>query len=326
MTEIVDTGLICGFRFAEDGRAQSLDWNSSQTLADLPAPAWLHFRQSDTRTQAWIAACESIPADWRELLLETDSRIRIEASPKGFAGVLGDLCYEACTEPEHLGVMRFYVDDRMILTTRLHALKTLDQLRIEIRDGLAIHSPVEVVFRFLEDVADTLTVHATQQSEAVDEVEDLVLKDRSLRESEALGRVRRFLTRLRRQVDAQRHALNQLTHRPPHWFCEPEMAELRRLLERLNAVYLDLESVQERARLLQDEIAGRVANATNRNLYVVSLLTAVFLPITLISGIFGMNVGGLPWENQTGGFGLVMTVMGLTILTSLALMHWRRFF
>ena len=78
--------------------------------------------------------------------------------------------------------------------------------------------------------------------------------------------------------------------------------------------------------MLHEEIAGRTAEATNHNLYIVSLLTAIFLPITLITGIFGMNVGGLPWVDQDGGFAWVFGIMILTAVTSLVLLHWRRFF
>ncbi|HEY5770658.1 MAG TPA: CorA family divalent cation transporter [Terrimicrobium sp.] len=105
--------------------------------------------------------------------------------------------------------------------------------------------------------------------------------------------VRRLLARARRHIDAQRHALGHLAHRRAAWFRAKDTQELHRSIERLGAVSQDLESIQERARLLQEEIAGRLGKATNHNLYVVSLLTAIFLPITLITGIFGLNVGGL---------------------------------
>jgi zinc transporter len=64
----------------------------------------------------------------------------------------------------------------------------------------------------------------------------------------------------------------------------------------------------------------------NRNIYVVSVLTAIFLPITLITGIFGMNVGGLPWVEGDSGFLWVVGIMGLTVITSLVLLYWHRFF
>jgi zinc transporter len=325
MVELPDTsGLICGFCFSPEGAARPLDWTKEAT--HLHDSAWLHFRQSDTRFQAWLSACERIPQQWRDLLLDTDSHVHLETSAQGFAGVLGDFQYESDSDTDLLGTVRIFVDQHLVITARLHALKAVDQLRIEVRNGLPVRGPMDIVLRFLEDVSDIIESHSLKQAEIVDGIEDLVLKDRFLQESEELGGVRRLLTRLRRQVDAQRHALAQLTHRPPPWMCDEDKTEIRRSIERLNAIFLDLEAIQERARLLQDEIAGRIGNATNRNLYVISLLTAIFLPITLISGIFGMNVGGLPWENQPGGFGWVIAVMILTITGSLAFMHWRRFF
>ena len=120
--------------------------------------------------------------------------------------------------------------------------------------------------------------------------------------------------------------MGHLAHRPPAWFRDGETSDLRRSIERLSGVSQDLESIQERARLLQDEIAGRIGNATNQNLYIVSLLTAIFLPITLITGIFGMNVGGLPFLEQETGFAWVIGLMLLTVTISLVLLHWRRFF
>ncbi len=107
---------------------------------------------------------------------------------------------------------------------------------------------------------------------------------------------------------------------------EADAADLRRAIERLERIGLDLESVQERARLLQEEITSRTGEATNHNLYIVSLLTAIFLPITLITGIFRMNVGGLRWVEEDGGFLWVLVIMILTAATSLLLLHWRRFF
>ena len=327
MVELPDTaGLICGFRFHLDGPAEPLKWRGAEPGQNVDGSVWLHFSLADVRAQKWIAACERIPPRGRELLLDADSHIRIEATGRGFAGVLGDLHYEFDADPDRLGVMRIYVDEDFVVTARLHPLKAADRMRLEVRGGLPIATSMGLVIRFVEDVTDTLTAVAAEQGEIVDEIEDRVLKDRFLRQSEELGRVRRLLARLRRHIDAQRHALGHLIHRPPAWFCDKDTSELRRSIERLSGLSQDLESIQERARLLQDEIAGRIGNATNQNLYIISILTAIFLPITLITGIFGMNVGGLPWLDQDTGFGWVIGLMILTVTTSLVLLYWRRFF
>ena len=81
--------------------------------------------------------------------------------------------------------------------------------------------------------------------------------------------------------------------------------------------------VQERPRLLQEQLAGRVSEATNRNLFLLSIVTTTLLPITLITGVFGMNVGGLPWLSDSGGFWWVVLLMIAAAVTVLMILRRR---
>lgn len=77
-------------------------------------------------------------------------------------------------------------------------------------------------------------------------------------------------------------------------------------------------------RLLQEEIAARIGEATNRNIYFLSIVTALLLPISFITGIFGMNVGGLPFLDSPGGFAWTLLLMGATLMATIILLRWRR--
>jgi len=94
----------------------------------------------------------------------------------------------------------------------------------------------------------------------------------------------------------------RLAARPPAWLTPQDQAALQSAIEHLSSTADDLETLQVRTRLIQDEIAARLAENTNRNLYVLSVVSAVLLPMTLISGIYGMNLGGLPGVDTTWGF------------------------
>jgi zinc transporter len=61
--------------------------------------------------------------------------------------------------------------------------------------------------------------------------------------------------------------------------------------------------------LLQEEVAIKTAEQTNRNLHVLAIVTTVFLPATLIAGVFGMNVGGLPLTQSGDGFLWSMVIL-----------------
>ena len=103
-----------------------------------------------------------------------------------------------------------------------------------------------------------------------------------------------------------------------------DAAKLRSAIERLGALGHDLELVQERARLLQEQASNRLMEATNRNLYILSVVTTIFLPITLITGVFGMNLGGLPGQQAAYGFWYGIGFMGVVVIATLYLLRrWR---
>ena len=328
MVELPDTkGLICAFQLRRNGTCEALNWDIANDLnREFDGPIWLHFNLADVRAKKWIERCEQIPARAREILLSLDVHIRLEAVDAGFAGVLGDLHFEFDNDPERLGVIHLYVDAEIVVTARLHPLKVVDQLRVELRRGTAMASTLRLVVRFIEDFTDILGTVIAEQGDTIDKAEDDLLKNRFSRDGGELGGVRRLLARLRRHIHAQRIALAQTAHRPLPWWSEEDTFELRRAIERLEHLALDLESIHERARLLQEEVMRRTGEATNRNIYIVSVLSAIFLPLTLITGIFGMNVSALPWVEGDNGFLWVVGIMGLTLITSFVLLYWHRFF
>jgi zinc transporter len=185
MVELPDTrGLICGFTLRPNAPPEALNWElTSDPSRTFEGAVWLHFSLGDVRAKKWISACERIPARAREILLDTDPHIRMEAVERGFAGVLGDLHYEFDDDPDRLGVMHLCVDERLVVTARLQALKVADQLRLQLRGGMVVPSTLRLVIQFLEDFSDTIATVVTGQADIVDEAEDRILKNRFLRDA-----------------------------------------------------------------------------------------------------------------------------------------------
>ena len=88
----------------------------------------------------------------------------------------------------------------------------------------------------------------------------------------------------------------------------------------------DLTETQERAKLLQEELAARLAEQTNSNLYILSLFTAILLPPSLIAGIFGMNVVGVPGVENGSPMAFWWVMLGMAAVSGLILLllYWRR--
>lgn len=296
-------GLICGYRVDGDGTMEEIAWDQMDAALDHEdSVVWLHFNQADARAKIWIEACPRIPLTAKALLLGSDAHMRIEAAGNGLAGVVGDLHHEFAEKPEQLDVLRIYLDNGCLISARRQPLRAIDKLRRQLGEGLKVDRPIALITQFLHHVTDTLGDLIVELADTVDEIEDAILSEGTTSQTPELGRVRRVSARLRRHMVPQQHALIGLLSRLPQWICTADAASLKTAIERLAALGHDLDLVQERARLLQDQVSNRLMEATNKNLYVLSIVTTIFLPMTLVTGIFGMNLGGLPGQQDPFGF------------------------
>ncbi|MEM8718869.1 MAG: CorA family divalent cation transporter [Cyanobacteria bacterium P01_G01_bin.39] len=312
-------GLVCGFLLDSQAPAQPLSWSEVNQIFDTKDNndhiVWLHFSLIDSRVKNWIGNCQRIPELARELLLESNPHIQLEILNNSFFCVLGDLYYDFDADPESLGLIRIYVSSNCMISVREKPLKAIDKLRLSLlQKPKIVKSPMELMVDLIEISTDIFDSTVIDLREAVEDMEDLVLKGNFSLNRLELSRMRRLVARLRRHLNASHYALrNHLVAHFPSWCDHTEEVELRRHLEQLSAVAQELELVQERARLVQEEMTNKLQETLNRNLYLLSLVTTIFLPITLITGIFGMNVGGIPWTNTSLGFLWCTLLMVITL-------------
>ncbi len=108
---------------------------------------------------------------------------------------------------------------------------------------------------------------------------------------------------------------------PPAWVAADDRQRLQQASEEFSVVLRDIGALQERIKLLQDESAARVAEENNRSLFLLTMVTVLALPINLVSGLFGMNVGGVPFNQHPIGFWLVLSLIaaGTGLIAWLAL-------
>jgi zinc transporter len=90
---------------------------------------------------------------------------------------------------------------------------------------------------------------------------------------------------------------------------ETDVQELRQSTEEFSMVLSDMASLQERIKLIQEEIAALASEANNHSLFVLTVVTVLALPINIIAGLLGMNVGGIPLAQSAHGFLIVVVIV-----------------
>jgi zinc transporter len=315
-------GLVCGYSVDASGTMTEIEpAQIDSVLGDEGVHVWLHFDQGDAEARAWIEGCEHLPPSARAMLLKSDTHMRIESAGHGLAGVVGDLHHEFTQSPDQLDVLRLYLDNHCLISVRRNPLSSIEKLRQRIGEGLRVQRPIALITQFLYHLTETLGDVMLELSDNVDSVEEEILLSRPNPSGEELARIRRVAARLRRHMIPQQHALLGLLSRLPPWIDDDEANQLRSAIERLAALGHDLDLVQERARLLQEQASARLAEATNRNLYFLSVVTTIFLPISFLTGLFGMNLGGLPMLQNSHGFWFGVALMLVTVGVTLFLLR-----
>ena len=91
-----------------------------------------------------------------------------------------------------------------------------------------------------------------------------------------------------------------------------------RLVQRTDALTRDISSIQDRARLLQDELTAILNLETNDRLYVLTVVTTMLLPATFVTGYFGMNTKQLPFaDSESGTFYATLICVSASLLVLL---------
>src|SRR6185436_6029416 len=200
----MDRGLICGFRLRPDGAPQEIVVEEianalSQTENAPGSVIWLHFNLSDARARRWLLDATFLPESLRELWREHDSNRRVELVDDGLLLVLNDFAYEDASDPSEVAPIWCFAGPQLLITARIHPIKSADELRLQMRSHVNAASGVELAALFLEIRTNRVKQLADAMTDQLDDIEDKILAGNIEQQRELLGRNRRLCARLRRQ-------------------------------------------------------------------------------------------------------------------------------
>jgi zinc transporter len=323
------SGLICGYRFGGDGKGsaigsdEAMEWLASTGAAD--GFVWLHFNLAHAAAEKWLRRHLAEADIFLEALRDGSSSTRVELDGDMLVAVVNDVQYDFGFDPSDISTLWLMVAPRLMVSVRLQPLRSLDRLREAVNRGTTMRSSVELLVHLMHDQGDVL-VHIVRATTArIDQIEDGLLSGRLQSRRANLGSLRRVLVRLQRLLAPEPAALFRLLQKPPAWVGQEDLQDLRQSTEEFNVVLTDIAALQERIKLLQEEVAGRVAEENNRSLFVLTMVTVLALPINMIAGLLGMNVGGIPLAAHPMGFWIVLAIIAtFTIIAAVVALRRKR--
>ena len=312
---------VCAYDIDEHGHAHAVseEWPSAKSEM---AYRWLHFNLVDPAFEVW--ANQHLPRTAAKSLLQTATRPHCDAVKNGMILNLRGVNLNEGAEIEDMVSIRLWVSDGLIVSSRRDRIFALDAVRADIDTG----NPPRDIAAFLAALAFGLTkrIEAVSLSlaEETDEAEDRAYDERTA-PPENIPALRQSIIKLRRFVRPQSEALNILGAGTVWPLDDVARGHLNETINRNKRTIEELDATNDRLAAIQDHEDAKAAQALGRNTYVLSIIAAVFLPLGFLTGLFGINVGGMPLINSQAGFALVAAgcvAIGALVVLVFRFLRW----
>jgi zinc transporter len=307
-----------------DGRGGAQPLDLPQSMAADAGPVWIHVDFSDPAAVAWARNHSGLDATIVDAMMDPESRPRCVQRGSGALTMLRGVNMNPGARLEDMISVRIWLESGRVFTASRRRLRSLPEIRQELERG----DGPETASRFLVALVERLNRYigeAIERIEAdIDRAEDGINVNRGLKSSSAFNQLRRQTAQIRRYLSPQREALDRLSRITDPLFGTDETVELREQLNRLTLGLEDLDLVRERALVAQEEFLSLLAHEQNARMLVLSIVAALFLPLSFLTGLMGMNVAGLPGTENPWSFWILVLLMLLTAALIMVIFRIRK--
>jgi zinc transporter len=310
-------GLINAFLFDGQGGAKTLDWAGIDAWTPDSGMLWLHLDYATPAVKEWLDKKSGIDEIILEALTDPDPRPRAVAYGDKLQLIVRGMNNNAGSAPENMISVRAWVEPRRVITMRHRASTSVKQLVTELQHGNGPRSSGDLVVQLAERIVDHVVDRVDMLGDAVAGCEDQVIGGDAGDLRATLADHRRSAIALRRYLAPQREALSKLAGINVPWMETNHRARLVEVADQLTRTVEELDAARDRAAVTQEELGSRVAEATNKRLYVLSIFTSVFLPLGFVCSLLGVNVGGVPLTKADWAFWALCGVFAVGVYLQL---------
>nr|WP_245167370.1 zinc transporter ZntB [Dickeya fangzhongdai] len=295
-----------------DGKGGILPLVESALGEEADLPAWLHLDSTQPASVRWLHETTLLPDSVRNALAGESARPRVVRLGEGTLVTLRSINYNPNARPDELVAIRVFISDRLIVSTRRRKVAAIDEVMSDLKEGNGPANSGDWIVSIAEALTDHTSEFIDELHEKIIDLEDALLEQRIPPRGE-LALIRKQLIVLRRYMTPQRDIFSRLSGEKFGWMQDDDRRRMQEIAERLGRGLEDLDASIARTTVIADEITTLMTDAMNRRTYTMSLLAMVFLPTTFLTGLFGVNLGGIPGANSGIGFGVFCLMLVLLV-------------
>ncbi|OON41171.1 zinc transporter ZntB [Izhakiella australiensis] len=287
-------------------------------------PCWLHLNYTHRESAEWLSSTPLIPDNVRDALGGDSLRPRVNRLGDGTMITLRSVNLNSESRPDQLVVIRVFINGKIIVSTRRRKVFAIDEVLTDLQNGNGPTDGGSWLVELCEALNDDTSEFIEQLHDKIIDLEDAVV-DQQVPARGELALIRKQLIVMRRYMAPQRDVYARLASERLPWMSDDDRRRMQDIADRLGRGLDDLDACVARTAVLADEITSVLADAMNRRTYTMSLMAMIFLPATFLTGLFGVNLGGIPGGGWSYGFPLfclLLLVLGAGVAWWLRKRNW----
>lgn len=328
--DTIQAGVEEGLRFAcvlnGKGGCFDLDWQGVADWTPEQGFLWIHLERDSPAAIGWIREKSGVEPMVADALLDDESRPTVESFDAAMLLVLRGVNIAEGGEEKEMGLVpiHIWIDAGRVITLRDkdHALSALRDIRIALKAGRGPRRPGGLLAQICEKIVRDVGPAVEEMDEEVERLEDAVLATASKELRRTLADLRRRAVHLRRYLGPQREALINLQTADTPLLEKSDRLRLRCVIDSVIRYLEDMDALRDRTTILHEDLAAQISEGIARTSNRLTLVAALLLPPSLVAGMLGMNVGGIPGQNSSFAFWELAAIMVILMALQAAVLRW----
>lgn len=292
--------VVTGTNAVAVGREEA---TAAMGTADL---VWVHLDGNDATSIDWLNG-QGLPNIVVNALIATETRPRTDLVDGGAILNMRGPGEDAENFPDMLTSVRIWATERRVISLTMRDLQALETLDTEILAG-QILDPGDLVCVLATAITAELDPDVAELGDTLDDCEELFDAKNAFAMRRTIAKTRAKAIAYRRFVAPQRVALEKLARIDAEWLTDDDRAHLGEAADRAARMAEELEAIRERSALMHEQLTDLRAELIDTRSLVISVVALVFLPLTFLTGLLGMNVDGIPFAHEPWAFAAVCGV------------------
>jgi zinc transporter len=316
--------FVCAYLFDGHGGGRAIGPEDVARPVSELGFHWIHLDLNWQTSRRWLAERSDVSEVIEHALLADETRPRAVLNDDGLLLVLRGINMNPGADRDDMVAIRLWIEPNRVISSRRRKLLSIQDIRNAIAEGAGPTTAGEFVVMLVERLAERIGDFVDTIEESLEQAEAHAADAEIATLRAQVGEFRRETAAIRRYLAPQRDALDRLYRSSGPLFTANELEELREQADRITRYMEDLDLVRERSIVLQEELMNRVANEQNSRVYLLSVVAAIFLPLSFVTGLLGMNVAGLPGTTNPLAFTVSVLLMAALGIGLVVLFKWKK--